>query len=104
MEKFADNVLKRNFHSLQANKLWCTDVTEFKVNGQKFIFITNYWSLQWWNYFIFIQTNPNLNLTNSMLDKALKKVKNTNGLLIHSDQGFHYQHISWAKKLEENIT
>ncbi|ADK69219.1 transposase domain protein [Mycoplasma mycoides subsp. mycoides] len=37
-----------------------------------------------------------------MLRKALRKVKNTNGLIIHSDQGFHYQHISWVKTLEEN--
>ncbi|AME10347.1 IS1296MP transposase protein B [Mycoplasma mycoides subsp. mycoides] len=36
--KIADNVLKRNFHSLQANKLWCTDVTEFKVNGKSYIY------------------------------------------------------------------
>ncbi|MDP4041781.1 IS3 family transposase, partial [Mycoplasma mycoides] len=33
--KIANNILKRNFHSLQANKLWCTYITEFKVNGQK---------------------------------------------------------------------
>ncbi|ADR24311.1 transposase InsK for insertion sequence IS150 family protein [Mycoplasma leachii PG50] len=37
-----------------------------------------------------------------MLRKALRKVKNTNGLIVHSDQGFHYQHISWVKTLEEN--
>ncbi|WFQ95507.1 IS3 family transposase [Mycoplasma feriruminatoris] len=37
-----------------------------------------------------------------MLKKALKKVENTNGLVIHSDQGFHYQHMSWVSTLEEN--
>ncbi|QVJ95974.1 IS3 family transposase [Mycoplasma mycoides subsp. capri] len=100
--KIANNILKRNFHSLQANKLWCTDITEFKVNGQKLYLspIIDLYNNEIISYSI--QTNPNLNLTNSMLDKALKKVKNTNGLLIHSDQGFHYQHISWVKKLEEN--
>ena len=40
-----------------------------------------------------------------MLGKALDKSKDIKDLTIHSDQGFHYQHITWTKKLEKvNIT
>ncbi|MFO3666837.1 transposase [Anaerococcus kampingiae] len=42
-----------------------------------------------------------LELTNIMLNKALQKTKNKTNLMIHSDQGFHYQHSSWTKKLEK---
>nr|VZR98270.1 hypothetical protein MF5295_00700 [Mycoplasma feriruminatoris] len=100
--KIADNVLKRNFSSTEANRVWCTDVTEFKVNGQKLYLspIIDLYNSEIISYSI--QSRPNLNLTNSMLKKALKKVKNTNGLVIHSDQGFHYQHMSWVSTLEEN--
>ena len=36
-----------------------------------------------------------------MQDKALNKIKEIKELTIHSDQGFHYQHSSWTKKLEK---
>ena len=40
-----------------------------------------------------------------MLDKAIKKLDTNDKLVIHSDQGFHYQHGSWTSKLKRmNIT
>ena len=36
-----------------------------------------------------------------MLEKALEENKDIKDLTIHSDQGFHYQHSSWTKKLEK---
>ncbi|MDU1707456.1 MAG: IS3 family transposase [Anaerococcus vaginalis] len=48
-----------------------------------------------------ISNHPTINLTNKMQDKALNKIKEIKELTIHSDQGFHYQHSSWTKKLEK---
>lgn len=33
--KIASNVLKRQFHADKPNQKWVTDVTEFKVGGEK---------------------------------------------------------------------
>lgn len=100
--KIAENILNRNFYASKPNKRWATDITEFKVAGKKLYLspIIDLYNGEIVSYSI--QTNPDLNLTNSMLRKALKKVKDTKGLMIHSDQGFHYQHASWVKTLEQN--
>ena len=34
-------------------------------------------------------------------EEELRKTENTSELIIHSDQGFHYQHGTWTKKLEK---
>lgn len=36
-----------------------------------------------------------------MLDKAFKDNSNINNLIIHSDQGWQYQHSFYTKRLEE---
>lgn len=37
-----------------------------------------------------------------MLKKAFKKHKNLDDLLLHSDQGWHYQHTQYQKMLKNN--
>jgi len=40
-----------------------------------------------------------------MLERATKRIDANNNLVIHSDQGFHYQHSSWSNRLKKlNIT
>ena len=39
-----------------------------------------------------IDYHPDLQLVMNMLNKALKNIKIRDGLIIHSDQGWHYQH------------
>ena len=34
-DQVGENILNRNFDALWQNQKWCTDVTEFKVIGQK---------------------------------------------------------------------
>ena len=33
--KVADNIVKRQFKAIKPNQLWLTDVTEFRIKGQK---------------------------------------------------------------------
>lgn len=49
-----------------------------------------------------ISKHPTIKLTNESLERALESRKEVNKLILHSDQGFHYQHSSWVKKLEKN--
>ena len=105
--KVADNVVERQFKADKPNELWLTDVTEFRIKGEdKKLYLSPI--LDVYNSEIISYTlsyHPTIELTNSMLDKALSKTKDKNKLIIHSDQGFHYQHSSWTNKLEKmNIT
>ncbi|WP_394012254.1 transposase [Anaerococcus cruorum] len=48
-----------------------------------------------------ISHHPTIKLPNRMLNKAINKSKNIKDLVIHSDQGFHYQHSSLSNKLKK---
>ena len=105
--KVADNVVDRQFKTSKPNQLWLTDVTEFRIKGkEEKLYLSPILDL--FNSEIISYTlsnHPTIKLTNTMLDKALSKTRDTSELIIHSDQGFHYQHSSWANKLEKfNIT
>lgn len=99
--KITPNILKRDFNAISPNKKWVTDVTEFALFGQK-----RYLSpiLDLYNGEIIsysISDHPNLNMVTSMLTKALKSVKKNSGLILHSDQGWHYQHVTYQKMLKD---
>lgn len=49
-----------------------------------------------------LSRSPNLKMVTDMLKKAFKKYKNLDGLLLHSDQGWHYQHTQYQKMLKNN--
>lgn len=98
--KIAPNVLERDFNAIEPNKKWVTDVTEFALFGQK-----RYLSpiLDLFNGEIISYTlcaHPNLIMVTKMLGKALKGVAKDTGLILHSDQGWHYQHKTYQKVLK----
>ncbi|WP_106013032.1 IS3 family transposase [Fastidiosipila sanguinis] len=98
----ADNLVKRQFNTARPNELWLTDVTEFRLkNSEEKIYLSAI--LDTYNSEIIsfsIDKHPTTAFTNKALDEALKRVKDVSELVIHSDQGFHYQHSSWVKRLE----
>ena len=103
--RIASNIIKRDFVAQSVNQKWATDVTEFKICGNK-LYLSPV--LDMYNGEIISYTlckHPNLLMVTSMMRKALKKVNNTDNLIIHSDQGWHYQNRSYQKMLEnKNIT
>ena len=48
-----------------------------------------------------ISKSPNLEQIYDMLDKAFAKFDNLDGLIIHSDQGWQYQHYGYRQRLME---
>ena len=101
--KVASNLVNRRFKASKPNELWLTDITEFRIKGQeKKLYLSPI--LDIFNSEVISYTlsnHPTINLTNTMLDKALDKNKDIKNLTIHSDQGFHYQHSSWTNRLEK---
>lgn len=37
-----------------------------------------------------------------MVNNAMKKIPNHEGLILHSDQGWHYQHVKYQNTLKKN--
>lgn len=101
--KIAGNLINRNFYANKPNKIWLTDVTEFRLSGrEEKLYLSPI--LDIFNGEIIsysISKNPTTDFTNESLDNALDKFGILNGLVIHSDQGLHYQHKSWCKRLEK---
>ena len=99
--KISENHLNRLFKVSKPNKVWVTDVTEFKVgNGEQKLCMSPIMDL--FNSEIIsyeVSTSPTVKFTTTPLDAALKVLPREHSLLIHSDQGFHYQNAQWIKRL-----
>ena len=101
--KITNNLVNRQFKASKPNELWLTDVTEFRIKGQeKKLYLSPILDIYNSEVISYTLSNhPTINLTNTMLEKALDKNKDNKNLTIHSDQGFHYQHSSWTDRLEK---
>ena len=101
--KIAPNIVNRDFKANRPNQLWLTDVTEFRIKGyEQRLYLSPI--LDVYNGEIISYTlihNPTIKLTNTMLEKATKRIEEDDHLVIHSDQGFHYQHNSWSRRLKK---
>ena len=100
--KVADNIISRNFKTERPFQKWTTDVTEFKFDWGKCYFspILDMYSNEIISYDLSL--SPNLKQISNMLDKAFSKFSNLNNLILHSDQGWQYQHKAYVDKLEEH--
>lgn len=97
----APNVLNRTFTASAPNQAWVTDVTEFRVGEQKVYLapVMDLFDRQIIAYAV--GPSPTLTLTNSALEHALTTLTAGQTPLVHSDQGFQYQHASWQRLLAE---
>ena len=89
--KIAPNVLNRNFTAVVPNEKWVTDITQFTVCGEK-LYVSPVLDL--FNGEIITYTigaRPTYSLVSKMLGQAFKRLLEDHQLLLHSDQGWHYQ-------------
>ena len=100
--KVADNVINRNFSTTLPLQKWTTDVSQFNFS----------WGKCYLSPILDMNTNeiisydlalsPNLEQIKRMLDKAFDKYSSVNGLILHSDQGWQYQHAYYRNRLKEH--
>ena len=97
----APNLLKRDFHAEKPNQKWVTDVTEFSLFGEKLYLspILDLHSSDLVSYTI--SDRPVLSMVTSMLDKAFAGLPEGTKLILHSDQGWQYQHRQYQAMLKE---
>lgn len=102
--RVAPNLLERNFTQNIPDTVYSTDITQINY-GHKKAYIAAVKDLCT-NEIVgkSVSNRIDLNLTNSAIDKALKRLNSVQRkrLMIHSDQGFHFTHISYRTKLKNN--
>lgn len=104
--KIAKNILKRNFKAQKPNQKWVTDVTEFKVNGEKLYLspILDLYNQEIISYEV--AKNSKYELVGKMLNKALEHLKlhkkGRKKLILHSDQGWQYQMKQYQQSLKDH--
>ena len=99
--KIAPDLLGREFEATQPNQKWVTDVTEFSLFGQKLYLspILDLYSRDIVSYTIC--DHPRLSLVMDMLEDALRELPDGMNLILHSDQGWQYQHKHYQYMLVE---
>ncbi|SEB21308.1 Transposase InsO and inactivated derivatives, partial [Thalassobacillus cyri] len=103
--KVAENILNRSFRAEKPNQKWVTDITEFKLFGEK-LYLSPVLDLYNGEIITYtIGSSPVYSLVGTMLDQALKRLDEDDQLLMHSDQGWHYQMPQYRQTLKQhNIT
>lgn len=98
--KIAPNLLERNFEAEKPNQKWVTDVTEFSLFGQKLYLspILDLCSRDIVSYTI--SDKPVLSMVTEMLNKAFERIPDGTNLILHSDQGWQYQHKEYQRMLK----
>lgn len=99
--KVVDNHIKRNFEANKPNEKWFTDVTEFNLRGNK-LYLSPI--LDAYGRYIIsynVSSSPNSYQIIDMLTQAFKTNSNIKSLILHSDQGWQYQHNFYTKSLEK---
>lgn len=99
--KIAPNLIERNFYADAPMIKWTTDITEFSLFGEKLYLspILDMYNSEIISYTI--SRHPVLNQVLDMLDQAFKKIPDRTNLILHSDQGWQYQHKFYQSKLKD---
>ena len=99
--KIAPHILERNFKAEKPNEKWVTDITEFKLFGEK-LYLSPVLDLYNGEIITYtIASKPTYSLVSEMLEKAFERLAGEDKLLMHSDQGWHYQMKPYQHALKE---
>ena len=101
--KLADNIVNRDFERDKPNELLLSDITEFRIHKtQERLYLSP--MLDAFNGEVKsyrMGRRPTQDISSEALREALSKVDDTSNLIVHKDQGIHYQIDSWVNQLEE---
>ena len=100
--KIADNIINRDFSTEKPLEKWTTDVSQFKLSWGKCylspILDMNTNEIISYN----LSLSPNMEQIKDMLSKAFERFPSVKGLIMHSDQGWQYQHEMYRKELQKH--
>ena len=97
----APNLLNREFTAEKPNQKWVTDVTEFRLFGKK-LYLSPIFDLCSGDVVTYtLSDSPNLSMVITMLKQAFEMIPGDTHLILHSDQGWQYQHKHYQKMLKD---
>jgi transposase InsO family protein len=97
----APNVMNRKFHSERPNEKLVTDITEFKVGGEK-LYLSPVLDLFNGEIIAFeMNKRPVFEMVSSMIRKLFARLAPQDKPILHSDQGWHYRMKQYRKQLED---
>ena len=98
----AENRLNRQFNVNTPNTTWLTDVTEFKIKDGRKLYLSAIYDLGAKHIVSYeLGLSNNNPLVFKTLDQAVQKVKDTNGIMFHSDRGFQYTSKTFKYMLDQ---
>lgn len=101
VSKIAPHVLERRFTPEKPNEVWVSDVTEFRV-GEKKVYLSPIMDLHDRSILAYrLNVSPTVAFTVDSLKDAVKKHNPDSNTMVHTDQGFQYQHINWRNVIDE---
>lgn len=105
----AANILDRKFNAERPNQKWVTDVTEFKVGGEK-LYLSPVMDLYNGEIVAYeMDRRPMFEMVGKMLKKACSRLGKDERPMVHSDQGWQYQmsayrHLLTQKALTQSMS
>lgn len=100
--KVADNIINRDFSTEKPLQKWTTDVSQFNLPWGK-CYISPILDMNTNEIISYnLSTSPNMEQIKDMLNKAFERFPSVQGLIMHSDQGWQYQHKHYRKLLNDN--
>lgn len=105
----APDLLKREFKAGAPNQKWATDVTEFKVKGQK-LFLSPVMDLYNGEILAYqINRRPEFKMVSAMLEQAFERLHPDDKPILHSDQGWQYRQLTYrhmlaGKNIEQSMS
>lgn len=101
--KIAPNLLNRDFTAKQPNEKWAIDITEFSLLGKNYTyqqFLTCITARSSATPSVIARACRWLWICS--LNQSVKRLPQQHALILHSDQGWHYQMKAYQRVLEAN--
>ena len=100
--KVADNIINRDFRTEKPLQKWTTDVSQFTLPWGKW-YISPILDMNTNEIISYtLSLSPNMEQIKDMLTKAFKRFPSVEGLIMHSDQGWQYQHAFYREELKKH--
>ena len=100
--KVADNIINRDFSTEKPLQKWTTDVSQFNLPWGK-CYISSILDMNTNEIISYnLSTSPNMGQIRDMLNKAFERFPSVQGLVMHSDQGWQYQHAFYRGELHKH--
>ena len=100
--KIADNIINRDFSTEKPLQKCATDVSQFNLSWDK-CYISPILDMHTNEIISYnLSRSPNMEQIKDMLNKAFERFPSLQGMILHSDQGWQYQHAFYRNELQKH--